>query len=262
MKLAIHQTPGRPGEPAANLDALRPTADRAAAEGVDLLVLPEMWLTGYNIGEPARSLAEPADGPAAGEVAAIARAAGIAILYGYPERAGERVYNAAQLVDATGARRANTRKTHLFGPTERALFAPGEAAGEVVRCAGVGLATLICYDVEFPEAVRAAALRGAELVVVPTALFRPYDFIASHVVRVRAWENQAYVAYANRCGQEGDLEYVGGSSICAPDGRVIARAAAGEALIAGIVDPAVAARCHEENPYLRDRRPELYGPPA
>ncbi|MFP3435755.1 nitrilase-related carbon-nitrogen hydrolase, partial [Paraburkholderia sp. SIMBA_061] len=79
---------------------------------------------------------------------------GVAILYGYPERSGDAVYNAAQLLDSKGTRRLNVRKTHLFGAGEKRLYTPGEELSKVVELCGVRLAVLICYDVEFPEAVR------------------------------------------------------------------------------------------------------------
>lgn len=258
MRLAAQQTAGVPEDPAENLAQLAETVALAAAQGADLLILPELWLTGYNIGDAVHDLAEPADGPSARKVAEIARESETAILYGYPERADDRVYNAAQLVGADGSRLANMRKAHLFGPEEKRLYAPGDTGLPVVDVAGVKLGILICYDVEFPEAVRAQALLGAELIAVPTALFHPYQFVGLRVVPVRAWENQVYVAYVNRCGAEGDLAYVGGSAVCAPDGSCEARAGEGERLLFAEIDPAAVARGRSENPYLADRRPELY----
>ena len=81
----------------------------------------------------------------------------------------------------------------------------------------------ICYDVEFPEAVRALALAGAELIAVPTALIRPFDIVARAIVPARAFENQVYVAYAGMCGSEAGLGYCGLSCIVGPDGQDRAR---------------------------------------
>lgn len=263
MKIAIFQGPEQPGKVAANLEHLAQAAQEAAAQGARLLIAPEMFLTGYHIGrEATRRLAEPADGPSAKRVAAIADEAGIAILYGYPERDGEAVYNAAQLIDRDGRRLANHRKTHLFGDIDRSAFEAGEGPPALAELDGLRLGILICYDVEFPENVRMLALAGADFVAVPTALMQPYTFIARSVVPARAYENQVFLAYANRCGREQDLEYLGQSCIVAPDGSEPARAGSGEELIVGELDSTVQTASRQLNTYLRDRRPELYGPLA
>lgn len=257
MRLALHQTAGVFGDPAANLGALETTAGQATEAGAQLLVLPELWLTGYNLGDRVRELAEPAEGPSAAAVAKIARRHGLAILYGFPERDGDSVYNAAQLIDAGGLTRTCYRKAHLFGDAETRLFAAGAAAAPVVEVAGLPVAILICYDVEFPEAVRRAALDGAQALLVPTALFRPFDFVARRVVPVRAWENGVYLAYANRCGAEVDLRYVGLSTICGPDGRGLTAAGTDAGLLHADLDPGAVGAARTASPYLRDRRPEL-----
>ncbi|CAM5716447.1 Carbon-nitrogen hydrolase OS=Streptomyces alboniger OX=132473 GN=CP975_05405 PE=3 SV=1 [Streptomyces alboniger] len=85
---------------------------------------------------------------------------------------------------------------------------------------------MICYDVEFPENVRAHALAGTDLLLVPTAQMHPFQFVAESVVPVRAFENQMYVAYVNRVGQEGEFEFVGLSTLAGPDGVARTRPAA------------------------------------
>ncbi|WP_277343792.1 nitrilase-related carbon-nitrogen hydrolase, partial [Pseudomonas viridiflava] len=125
-------------------------------QGAQLLVCPEMFLTGYNIGAAAvQRLAQPADGAAARQIAGIARHTGVAIAYGYPERGEDgRLYNAAQLIDAHGNRLGNYRKTHLFGDADRAMFSAGEQAPALFEFNGWKLGLLICYDLEFPENAR------------------------------------------------------------------------------------------------------------
>jgi predicted amidohydrolase len=248
-----------PLEVAGNLQRLHQLA--LEAKGADLLVLPEMFLTGYNIGVDAVSvLAEVYNGESAQQVARIAKAAGIAILYGYPERTEDgQIYNAVQLIDANGERLCNYRKTHLFGDLDRSMFSPGTNDFPVVELNGWKLGFLICYDLEFPENARRLALEGAELILVPTANMIPFDFIADVTVRARAFENQCYVAYANYCGHEGDIHYCGQSSIAAPDGSRIAQAGLDEALIVGELDRQLMVDSRAANRYLLDRRPELYG---
>ena len=138
-------------------------ARQARSQGADLLVCPEMSLTGYAIGaERVQALAEPSDGPLAQAVAAIARQHRIAIVYGYPERhpAGGKPFNAVQCIDDTGEPIGHYRKTHLFGELDHQQLTAGDAASQVFACRGWRLGMLICYDVEFPETTRLLALQG------------------------------------------------------------------------------------------------------
>ncbi|MFD3564364.1 MULTISPECIES: carbon-nitrogen hydrolase family protein [unclassified Streptomyces] len=260
LRTALLQSSGRPGSVAENLKVLDEAAGRAAATGARLLAAPEMFLTGYAIGDDVARLAEPADGPSAQAIAEIAARHGVAVAYGYPERDGELVFNSAQLIAPDGTRLANYRKTHLFGCFERDAFTPGDQAVVQADLDGVRIGLMICYDVEFPENVRAHALAGTDLLLVPTAQMHPYQFVAESVVPVRAFENQMYVAYVNRVGQEGEFEFVGLSTLAGPDGVARARAGRGDELISADVDPAFLAASRDANPYLSDRRPGLYTP--
>lgn len=262
LRTALLQSSGEPGDVAANLKVLDEAAGRAAAAGAGLLLAPELFLTGYAIGDAVARLAEPADGPSARAVAAIAARHGLAVGYGYPERdTGERdvIYNAAQLFGPDGAPLAHYRKTHLFGDFELKWFTPGDTCVVQAELGGLTIGMMICYDVEFPENVRAHALAGTDLLLVPTALMHPAEIVPESVVPVRAFENQLYLAYANRTGPEGEFEFVGLSTLAAPDGTARVRAGRGEDLVFGEVDPGFLAASRAENPYLRDRRPDLYG---
>jgi 5-aminopentanamidase len=259
MRVALYQCPPLPLDVAGNLKRLHQLAQEA--NDADLLVLPEMFLTGYNIGvEAVGALAETQDGPSAQSIAALAKNSGVAILYGYPERGADgQIYNAVQLIDANGQRLCNYRKTHLFGDLDNSMFSAGDDDFPLVELNGWKLGFLICYDLEFPENTRRLALAGAELILVPTANMVPFDFVADVTVRARAFENQCYVAYANYCGQEGEIQYCGQSSIAAPDGQRIAQAGLDEALIVNTLDRQLMVDSRAANRYLLDRRPELYG---
>lgn len=259
MRTALLQSSGRPGSVVENLKVLDEAAGRAAAGGAGLVAAPEMFLTGYAIGDDIARLAEPADGDSADAIAEIAGRHGVAVVYGYPEREGETVYNSAQLISADGTRLANYRKTHLFGCFERDHFTPGEQPVVQAELNGLRVGLMICYDVEFPENVRAHALAGTDLLVVPTAQMHPFQFVAESVVPVRAFENQMYVAYVNRVGPEGEFEFVGLSTLAGPDGIARTRAGRGEELVLADADPDFLAASREANPYLKDRRPGLYG---
>lgn len=260
LTLALWQTAYAPSVPEA-LRRLDDAAAQARAQGAELLVTPEMGLTGYAIGpERAAALAEPSDGPMARAVAAIARRHGIAIVYGYPElRPQGRPFNAAQAIAPDGTPLAHYRKTHLFGDMDRAQFSAGDAASQVVEWRGWRLGLLICYDVEFPETVRLLALQGADAVLVPTANMLGFDEVPRILVPARACENRLFLAYANACGSEAATAYGGLSTVCAPDGRVVCEADRGNALmVAGL--PHSALRSAGAASQLPHRRPALYGP--
>ncbi|MBT8769387.1 carbon-nitrogen hydrolase family protein [Metapseudomonas boanensis] len=262
MRIALYQCPPLPLEPAANLERLQRRAAEAAAQGAALLVCPEMFLSGYNIGLDAVSaLAEHRDGPWAARVAEIAREHGIAILYGYPEHSAEgAIFNSVQLIDKRGDSLGNYRKTHLFGDLDNSMFSAGGNDFPLVELNGWKLGMLICYDVEFPENARRLALAGADLVLVPTANMVPYDFVAEVLVRARAFENQCYLAYANYCGSEGEIHYCGLSSVAAPDGGLSASAGRDETLIFADLDRQKLEASRASITYLKDRHPELYHP--
>ena len=257
----MYQGAGRPAEVEANLAAIRRQALIAAKQGADLIIFPELFLSGYNIGDTVRALAQDADGPAARQTAEIARQAGIAILYGYPERSHADVYNSARLIDRNGKPRANYRKAHLYGRYEKSCFKPGNSL-RIVALAELNVGLLICYDVEFPEAVRTLASAGADLIAVPTALMEDYCRVAEKVVPARAYESEIYVAYVNRCGVEGDTTYCGRSCLVGPDGRDILRAEKSEQLLIADVDKQAIAAAREANPVLKDLRPNLYAKPV
>ncbi|MBC3190340.1 carbon-nitrogen hydrolase family protein [Pseudonocardia sp. C8] len=258
VRIAGLQSPGTPADVPANLAELDRAAHDAARRGARLLVTPELFVTGYDIGDAVHALARH---DLLGPAAEIAAAAGIAIVLGAPEHDDGRYYNSAFFLDDRGRLRGRYRKTHLYGDLDRALFTPGDDLVHVVDFAGLRIALLVCYDVEFPEPVRAAALAGAHLLAVPTAQMTPFDFVADHLVRVRAWENQVYIAYVNHDGAEGSLTYVGRSSIVAPSGEVLDRVVHGTGLVVADVSAGVVERARAENPYLADRRPDLYPAP-
>lgn len=261
LTLALWQTP-HPASIAEALQRLDTACAQAREQGAELLITPEMFLTGYAIGaERVAALAEPADGPMAQAVAGIARRHGIAIVYGYPERnpAG-RPFNAAQAIGPDGTRLMNYRKTHLFGDLDRAQFSTGDAASQVFEWRGWRLGLLICYDVEFPETVRLLALQGADAVLVPTANMVPFDEVQRILLPARALENRLFVAYANACGREGALHYNGLSQLSAPDGSLLTQAGGDEDLRHATL-PATMRRATPAAQLL-DRRSDLCGPLA
>lgn len=259
MIIACWQATPHGGHRTPPLDRIARVARRAAAAGADLLVTPELSTTGY-AATPAETVsgAEPQHGPINQAMAGIAADAGIAIVYGWPERTPGGVHNSVRLVDATGRSLAVYRKTHLYGAMENAVFVPGDEAVVQARIGDLVVGLLVCFDVEFPEAVRAHALAGTELLVVPTALEVPWEFVAKALVPVRAFESQLYVCYVNWAGRDGQRHFCGMSQIAWPDGTSEQASPVEDQLLVVGVDTDSLRAARAATPYLRDRRPDLY----
>jgi predicted amidohydrolase len=255
-RVAAWQCHPGPLDVAGNLRRLDEICATAAARQVEVLVTPEMFASGYGLapGEVSH-LAEDAGGPTEAAVAQIARRHRLAIVYGHAERAADGgVHNAATMVGPDGVVRGRHRKVHLFGDVDRSLFVPNAEPPAAFDFDGSRVGLLICYDVEFPEAVRHLAVDGARTVLVPTANMTGYEEVQEILVRARACENGCGVVYANYCGADDLFEYNGRSVICGPGGEVLAQAGAqGEELIVADL-PAESA-----GTYLADRRADLYG---
>lgn len=253
LRVAIYQYAGRDETPADRIDRLAARLAELGTGSTDLVLTPELFLSGYNIGsERLRARAEPADGPTAAAIARLARQYGTCIAYGYPERDGGKHYNAVQCIGPDGVPLANHRKLQLPSDYERSNFARGGRL-TTLTIGGWKAALLVCYDVEFPEAVRACALAGAELVIVPTALRDRWGFVAQKMVPTRAFENGVFLMYANYAGSEGDWTYLGESCVIGPDGSEVARAGSGEEMLCATLDHGLIAPARATLPYLVDR---------
>lgn len=244
-----------------NLRRLDAICASAAAQQVEVLVTPEMFTSGYAItlGEVLR-FAEDAGGPTEAAVTEIAQRHGLAIVYGYPERAPgasgskDSAYNAATMIGPDGVVRGRHRKVHLYGDVDRGQFVANPVRPAAFGFGDSRVGMLICYDVEFPESVRSLTVDGARTVLVPTANMVGCEEVQRLLVPARACENNCGLVYANYCGSDDGFEYNGLSMICGPDGKVLAQA--------GVkTEELVIADVPGESPgtYLADRRADLYG---
>ncbi|GAA5234310.1 carbon-nitrogen hydrolase family protein [Verticiella sediminum] len=236
---------------------------QAAAEGAELVVLPEFFNTIFfaQYQDPAyHALAEPEDGPTVNAVRTAAQRHGIAVLATLYERADAGLYfDTAMHIDRAGEIRFKYRKVHpaAVRSLEKIYFRYGTrldtyAVGQ--WRVGVG----ICYDMGFPETARALMLNGAELLLAPYATPRVHMF--QEVLRTRAFENGCYLVAANKVGREGDWDMGGGSLIVAPDGSVLQSAdTRSEALLVADIDRSIVEHARIAYPARRDRRPDLYG---
>lgn len=259
----------------ANLRTIDEAARRAVQAGADLLLTPELFPVGY---APLRLRGEldPSALPAIrDQLAGIARRNRIALVYSLPAVAGGESgaalaggtgtspagpgwHISATLVDAGGMELLSYGKVHLFGGEERKAFIAAAEPPAVVDFHGIRTSLLICYDIEFPEAARAAAARGAELLLVPTALSAGFAAVPQVLVRARALESQVSVAYANHCGNEDAYTFGGGSVVAGPDGGLLAEAGGAPALLFAEVSTEAVQAARASVPYLRERRPGLY----
>ncbi|UVJ41530.1 carbon-nitrogen hydrolase family protein [Arthrobacter sp. CJ23] len=260
MLLSVLQANAAVLDVEANLRTIDAAALRSSQAGAGLLLTPELFPVGY---APLRLHAEfdPAALPGIRErLAGIARAHGIGLVYSLPAVSPDGGWHiTATLIDSRGTELLHYAKVHLFGAEERKAFSAAQAAPGVVDFNGIRTSLLICYDVEFPEAVRAAATRGAELLLVPTALSAGFDAVPQLLIRARALESQLNIAYANHSGHEDTYEFGGGSVVAGPDGALLAAAGDSAVLLFAEVSTGSVHTAREQVPYLRERRPELYG---
>ena len=297
MRIAVMQDKAVVGDVDANLAIIDRRAGEAAARRADVLVTPELFVTGYapkrlHAGDPTQQT------DIAGALAATAARHGIAVLASYPEvatadtpatrgggapgetarhreptlldaQAAQRVAStlrdveaarhiAATLFDTDGRPILHYRKVNLFDDDEAAAFSSGTDAPTTVELAGMRVSVIICFDVEYPEMTRAAALAGADVILAPTALTAGFDDVPEVLVRARALENGVGLAYANHVGVEDGLTFGGGSVIVGPDGGLLAQGGDGaELLVADITRDDVAA-ARDAVPYLAKLRRDTY----
>lgn len=237
----------------------------ALASGVeaDLVVLPELWSSGYVFSshEEVASLAEDAaGGPTARVLKAAARRDRRHYVAGFPERSRGRHYNSAMLVGPSGIRTVY-RKLHLF-EREQEWFTPGDRALTVLRVGAARLGLMICFDWRFPEVGRILSLLGADVLVHPSNLVFPN---AQDAMRTRSIENRVFTLTANRIGADrrpgGTVAFTGRSQVIDPNGQVLARAGVRETCATAVdLDLALARdkSITRITNLFRSRRPAFY----
>ena len=223
----------------------------------DLWVLPEFFAAGYNFKtkNEAAKCAETASGPMAALLKDYSLRNGCAIVAGFPEKAGSKLYNSAIFVN--GAKSRVYRKTHLFGG-EKKFFTPGDSGFWTEKVKGISVGVMICFDWFFPESARTLALMGAEIIAHPSNLVLPW---APEGMKIRSLENRVFSATANRVGVERGLRYIGQSQIASPNGSLQVRLGSDAASSAVVtIDPALARdkKVHPACDLFKDRRPAKY----
>jgi predicted amidohydrolase len=269
--VAVAQLALAVGELDANRKAAGAAVAETAAAGARLVVLPELSDSGYVLrnADEARSLASSAaSGATLRQWRALAAEYDLAIAGGFCELGDDaRLYNSAALVDASGTR-AVYRKAHLWD-SEKKIFAPGDDTPPVVELPFGNVGLLICYDLEFPEWVRIAALSGADLIAAPVNWNAPGKPIppgerSGEVVSAQAAasSNGVFIAVADRCGSERGVDWLGGSVILRRGGYPAAGPVCQDrpAVLTASLDLKLARnkRISELNDLFTDRRLDLY----
>jgi predicted amidohydrolase len=229
----------------------------AGLRDADLVVLPELWATGYFCFDDYRAHARPLSGSFLAPLGEAAREAGVVVAAGtFLEAADDgRIHNAAVVFDVDGTVALVQRKVHVFGVGSREadLVAPGEDVAVAATAAGrIGVA--VCYDLRFPELFRLHAEDGAELIVVPAAWPAARREHWRLLLRARAVENQAYVLACNGAGADHGTLLAGHSAIIDPLGEVLAEAGEAPGEVRARIDLASVAAARAAFPVLADRR--------
>jgi len=258
FRIALAQLDSKLFDKESNLAKAEQAIQQAADQGAAAILFPELFLTGYHLGMRAVEMAEPMNGPSVKRVMELAGSYHVAVLMGYAELSPDKqhAFDAVLVVDAQGRISGSYQKIHLFH-AEKGWFLAGNQP--LLVDFGLGLTgILICYDLEFPEAVRQLALRGAGWVATCTGNMTPNQHIQEIFIQSRAAENRLWVAAANRVGCEADLEFFGGSAVADPNGLLTAQADNHETILFADLDLRRADRARQNADYLADRRPDLY----
>lgn len=263
ITITLVQMDCRLGEPAENFARAETLIAEAARRGSDLVVLPELWSTAYDLERAALHAAPLAQ--AAGEPGWFGRLADLAQTHGVwltgsllEAQPGDRFYNCMALYGPDGKLHGAYRKIHLFRLMEEEIYlAPGQAPVVLDLPWGkTGLA--ICYDLRFPELFRGYALQGARLMVLPAEWPHPRREHWRTLLRARAIENQCFVAGCNRVGSSKGASFFGASALIDPWGETLVEGGEAEMLLTAIVDLSQVDTVRSKIPVFADRRPELY----
>jgi predicted amidohydrolase len=245
------------GEPEKNLDKVRALTAEARRRGSQLVVLPELWSTGYDL-ERCEEYATPVDEGTFAEAAQLAKEHSIHILGSLLEATSDGFRNTAVVHSPAGQLVGQYSKVHLFEPMEEDKYLiPGDDAPVLDLLWGKS-ALAICYDLRFPELFRRYAVDGAQIVFVVAEWPHPRLEHWETLLKARAIENQCFVVACNRVGESGGWSFFGHSSIYDPSGGLIALASDEETLITAELDLGSVDEVRGSMKVLEDRREDVY----
>ncbi|WP_059043275.1 carbon-nitrogen family hydrolase [Paenibacillus rubinfantis] len=259
-RIALIQCDIALGEPGVNRAKLELAMERAASAGEkpDVILLPELWNTGYALTEIGE-IADPEGRDSREWLAAFARRHGIHVVGGsIAENRGGQVYNTMLVFNRSGVEVAAYSKIHLFRLMEEEKYLQPGGQSMIFELDGQQAGAMICYDIRFPELARSLALRGAKLLFVAAEWPQPRLNHWRTLLTARAIENQMYVIACNRTGTSGGDEFFGHSMIIDPWGEIVAEGGEGEDIVTGIIDLTLVDQVRRRIPVFADRRPQLY----
>ncbi len=255
-------------DPQANVARGLGALEGAARQGAELVVYAELAFERFFPQKPAGDSpwqhGETVPGPTTDAFCRRARELGVVVVLNLYERDGSRGFDCSPVIDADGSLLGRTRMIHITDYPcfhEQGYYTPGDTGAPVYHTKAGAIGVAICYDRHYPEYMRALALGGADLVVVPQAgaLDEWPEGLYEGEMRVAAFQHGYFVALCNRVGVEDCLTFAGESFVCAPDGRMLSRAPKLEdALLVVDVDLLEARSSHARRLFLQHRRPELY----
>lgn len=226
----------------------------------DIACFPELFTTGYNldlISGDLHKLAEPIPGETTDLLGHRAAKLRLAILGTIIEQEGKTLYDTTFIIDKHGKLIGKYRKSHLY-PKEHQYF---KAGGElpIFQLDGIKVGVAVCFEHAFPQIFTTLALKGAQVIFIPSAVPVGYDYLLDLRTRARAQDNQLFVVAVNRVGREEGVKYCGRSLVVNPRGEVIGEASAErEEILAVEIDLGLISKEREQEPVLPNLRPELY----
>lgn len=277
VPVGVYQGQPVKGDVSANLAIVEAILEEASAKHLELVLFPELFLTGYDLKKDDLQALAVSSPDGLGDLSRLAKQYSCGLAIGYPEIEGTTYYNSCVLIDSEGNQVLNYRKTHLWDPElvhEKLIFSAGNSLPfcdfplpRMQQTIRIGI--LICFDGEFPEPSRVMALNGVNLLLIPTALTESgeEDPSSTMVIPTRALENNVFIIYSNPVGTC-DLvcspskpipRFSGRSAIIGPNGKDLARAdTTSIGLYTAVLEPSKYVEHIRRNDYLVERRPELY----
>ena len=264
MKLALAQMK-MAGDMRQNLQKSLGLIRKAAAQGADLIVFPEIQLTPFFPQYPEMDVSDyilREEDAAVQAVCDACRDAGIFASPNFYLDYGGKQYDTSLLIDRGGRIVGRQKMVHIAQCPcfyEQDYYTPSEEGFEVFETELGRIGIVVCFDRHYPESIRTEALRGADLILIPTANTRdePSELFQWEI-KIQAFQNSVFAAMCNRVGQEDGMHFSGESIVCGPDGATLALAGGEEELLLCEVDPAAARSMRDAKPYTQLRRPECY----